>query len=303
MKIFKKTFYIVQYYIQYFTKTRHDNPPMDNMAGLTVIQPQPSHQFKIPKIIWLYWQGNTPPLVQACLDQIKRLHPEYQVNILNPQNVNQYCKLDLNQFEHILPPHRADLIRLDLLHRYGGFWLDASIILYESLDWIIELMHQQHTDLFGYYRKKNTIDINYPVLENWLLATPPNNLFIKKWLDELVYALQIGAKQYISKIKQRADAKDILQRIGNPEYLVTYVVCQKIMHDQKPSLSVIDCDQNAFFYQVRSKWVKEKILIDLALNIPSQPTPKLIKLAHKERNFLIGFYNRKQYFKGSLIDI
>jgi mannosyltransferase OCH1-like enzyme len=32
---------------------------------------------------------------------------------------------------------RSDWVRLELLNRYGGIWLDASTILTESLAWVL----------------------------------------------------------------------------------------------------------------------------------------------------------------------
>ena len=69
-----------------------------------------------------------------------------------------------------------------------------------------------------------------------------------------------------------------------------------------PSITLIDCDQNAFFYQVKNKWVKERILIDLAVNNPPKEVPKLIKLAGKERKYLCEYYEKGMYFENSFID-
>ena len=56
-------------------------------------------------------------------------------------------------------------------------------------------------------------------------------------------------------------------------------------------------------YQVKNKWMKEKVLIDLALNYPPVEKPKLIKLAGKERGILSRYYSKKMYFNDSFIDI
>ena len=54
--------------------------------------------------------------------------------------------------------------------------------------------------------------------------------------------------------------------------------------------------------QVKNKWMKEKVLIDLALNYPPVEKPKLIKLAGKERGILSRYYSKKMYFNDSFID-
>lgn len=201
------------------------------------------------------------------------------------------------------PQQKADLLRFDLLYQHGGIWLDASIIVYENLDWIPELMQKNQTECFSYYRKKNTTNFDYPVLENWLLASVKNNVFFKHWYDELYLAIQQTPKSYVQNIRNtEKNSKDFFQRISNLEYLVAYVACQKILRHFFPSITLIDCDENAFYYQVKNRWVKEKILINMAINYPAEEYPKLIKLAGKERNYLCQYYNKGMYFKGSLID-
>ncbi len=74
--------------------------------------------------------------------------------LLNPENVNQYSLIDFSLLQDATPQQKADLLRFDLLYQHGGIWLDASIIVYESLDWIFELIQQNRTECFAYYRKK-----------------------------------------------------------------------------------------------------------------------------------------------------
>ncbi|KAA8733188.1 hypothetical protein F4V57_08130 [Acinetobacter qingfengensis] len=302
MKIFKKVFFALQYQLKFRLNQRQKNLDIDNQAGLLVLNPVQT-EIIVPKIIWMYWEGKQSRLVQNCIANIKYLHPTYDVNIINSHNLNQFCDLDLSELTHILPQHRADLIRLKLLYQHGGIWLDASIILYESLDWIITLMKQEATQTFAYYRKKNTNNLKFPVVENWLMASASGNLFFKHWFDEFLIAIQQQPKNYINEIKKNnRNSADIFQNIGNLEYLIAYIACQKMMRCYDASLCLINCDQNAFYYQVKNKWTKEKILIDLAINYkPSMPA-KLIKLARKERKYLEKYYDKQGYFSQSLLD-
>lgn len=287
----------------YYHEARHKNQKIDNYAGMLLINPI-DREPNLPKKIWLYWEGELPRFVEKCIFNIRKKNPDYAVYVLSPENINQYSNIDFAQLNGATPQQKADLLRFDLLYHHGGIWLDASIILYESVDWIAKIMQNNKTEVFAYYRKKNTINMNYPVLENWLLATTANNIFFKCWYDELYLAIQAGPKNYIQNIKKSAvNAKDIFQKIGNLEYLVAYVACQNVLRHTFPSITLIDCDENAFYYQVKSKWVKEKILINMAINYPPDEYPKLIKLAGKERTYLCQYYDKKMYFKGSLLDL
>lgn len=286
----------------YRYKIRHVNKNIDNFSGQLVFNPV-QKTIELPKNIWIYWEGIYPDFVKKCIQNIRDKNPSYDVYLLSPNNVHQYSNIDFSSLENASPQQKSDLLRFDLLYHHGGIWLDASIILYENLDWIEFLMKKNQTESFSYYRKKNTINLDYPVFENWLLASIKNNIFFKYWYDELYLAIQQSPKIYIDNIKKtEKKSKDFFQMIGNLEYLVAYVACQKVLRFKFPSITLIDCDENAFYCQVKSRWVKEKILIDLAINFSPIEKPKLIKLAGKERNYLCQYYDKGMYFKDSLID-
>lgn len=307
MKIFKKIFYRFLFSLMYIREKRGKSLAVNNSADILVLNPELiSVRDQIPKIIWMYWEGKLPVLVNRCMERVKELHPDYQVYILNPSNIGQFSSLDfeLPVVQKATPQQRADLIRFDLIYQYGGIWLDASTIVYEKLDWIIQLVNQTKTQSFSYYRAKNTTKPDFPVIENWLLASVQHNIFYKYWFDELYYAIEMGPKYYIEQIKvQESNYQDFFQEIGRLEYLVAYVACQKVMRRIPVSMVLINCDQNAFFYQVKNKWSKEKVLIDMAINIAPDEYPKLIKLAGKERKILDLYYTKAKYFPGSLLDI
>lgn len=303
MKIFKKIFYIVKFYAMYVNKKREMNDPIDNFADKLVLNSGVENAV-IPKRIWMYWEGELPDFVVVCIESIRKKNPNHEVNFLNKETIKDFSDVDYEQFPSITPQQKADLIRFELIYQYGGIWLDASILVYENLDWIQSLIVESKTESFAYYRAKNTTKTEFPVLENWLLASVQYNIFFKYWFDELLNAIEITPKAYIEEIrKMTAHPDDYFQRIGNLEYLVAYVACQKVMRVCKPSITLINCDKNAFYYQVKNQWVKEKVLIDFAINYPPIEQPKLLKLAGKERKILAHYFSKKMYFKGSFIDI
>lgn len=154
------------------------------------------------------------------------MNREYTVHILDNNNINDFCEIDFSQFEGLTPQLKSDLLRLYLLYKHGGIWVDASVILYSSLDWIIDLCNNNKTKAFGYYRSTNTTVKQYPVIESWLLASEKNNIFFKEWLDELIYAVNLGIKNYILEIKKTcSNYNEYFQNIGRLEYLVIYVAC------------------------------------------------------------------------------
>jgi len=287
----------------YAKKSRDVNDTVDNYADILVLNATTSNAV-IPKKIWMYWEGSLPQFVNACVENIKKKNPDYEVYFLTPDTIKKYSDVNFSHIEHATPQQKADLIRFDLIYQHGGIWLDSSILIYENLDWIQSLIIEKHTNSFAYYRAKNTTCHDYPVIENWLLASVEKNMFFKYWFDELLKAIELTPKKYIEHIRStEKESADLFQRIGNLEYLVAYVACQKVMRFSLPSMTLINCDKNALFYQVKNKWVKERILIDFAINNPPMVPPKLLKLAGKERKILSHYFLKKMYFEKSFIDI
>lgn len=99
----------------------------------------------VPPVIHRIWLGDPMPgPVTAAGEAIRRLHPGWEVidwtdrDVL-PQMVNrdvfdrsaELCPADPKRFE-------ADVLRLELLWRYGGIYLDCDITVHRSLDELIE---------------------------------------------------------------------------------------------------------------------------------------------------------------------
>lgn len=303
MKIFKKIFYLLKFYTLYLNKKRGVNPAIDNEADLIVLNPT-TPDAVIPKKIWMYWEGPLAGFVEKCVEQVKKTNPDYEVHFLTPDTVENFCDIDFGRFPKATPQQKADLLRFELIYQYGGIWLDASTIVYENLDWIQALVKKTQTHSFAYYRAKNTTIKTFPVLENWLLASAAKNPFFKYWFDELVTAIELSPKAYLQKLKEtEPNYQDLFQHIGRLEYLVAYVACQKVMRQHLPSMCLINCDKNALYFQVKHQWVKEKVLIDMAIHHPPAEMPKLIKLAGKERKTLSHYYEKGMYLEDSLLDI
>ncbi len=88
---------------------------------------------KIP--VWIcWWQGvdQAPELIRACLSSIERNLPDNAQTVLITQdNYSDYVTLTpaiCEKFERglISVTHLSDILRAELLYRYGGMWIDAT---------------------------------------------------------------------------------------------------------------------------------------------------------------------------------
>lgn len=80
--------------------------------------------------IWQQGEKNAPPIVQACFRSIrKNCHQE--LVILDDTTLFDYIDLppviiDKYKKGKIKRAHFADICRVELLYRYGGYWLDST---------------------------------------------------------------------------------------------------------------------------------------------------------------------------------
>lgn len=92
---------------------------------------------QIPKKIHYCWFGNKefPPLVKKCIISWKRCLPEYEFKLWNEENFNiesnNWCK---EAYKHKKYAFVADYVRLEVLYKYGGIYLDTDIKMYKTLN-------------------------------------------------------------------------------------------------------------------------------------------------------------------------
>ena len=91
---------------------------------------------EVSDIIWICWfQGmdSAPDLVQKCYESVVSNNPEKNVIVITEENMSEYVTfpdyiIDRWKRGVITHTHMTDLLRLELLIKYGGLWLDATVL-------------------------------------------------------------------------------------------------------------------------------------------------------------------------------
>lgn len=95
----------------------------------------------IPKIIHQIWVGDLPIPEKSVefIKNIKTLHPEYEYRLWNNDDLTP-----LN-FSNILyinkassNAQKADMMRYEILYRFGGIYLDIDFELFKSIDGLLK---------------------------------------------------------------------------------------------------------------------------------------------------------------------
>lgn len=257
--------------------------------------------YNIPKNVWMYWEGDEiPRYIRLMIDNLISKNPGHRFFILNEVTLHDYVDGYLDISKDMFISNKTDLIRLELLKKYGGIWIDSSIIFNEDLSWVHQLDNKY--DVVGYYRYNSTLDYSRPIVENWFLCSPPNNELICKWLDTLRPLKDIGARSYYEMLVSRHDYDNIKQNIGLPKYLLAHYALQIAMLNMHNfNIYVRKCENNAFLYQSLLKWKPVLIAMMLCIKSAPQNPPPLIKFTSADRKIINQFLKYRLVAKGSII--
>ena len=96
--------------------------------------------------IWQFWaQGadKAPPVVKACLRSVAHHKADRELVVLDDGTVANHIDLpghiwDKHRRQLMSSQHFSNFVRLSLLHRHGGTWLDATILLRQPIPAEIE---------------------------------------------------------------------------------------------------------------------------------------------------------------------
>jgi hypothetical protein len=95
----------------------------------------------VPALIWICWWDGIdamPPLVRACFNSVKKNAGSYRLTLITKDNYRDFIsipdfvvqKLDAGL---ISITHFSDIIRAALLAGHGGIWLDATMLVTDSI--------------------------------------------------------------------------------------------------------------------------------------------------------------------------
>ena len=140
--------------------------------------------------VWICWfQGmeNAPKLVQRCYQSVKENMPDRDIVIITSENMRDYVHFPDFIIEkwnkgQITYTHMTDLLRLELLIKYGGMWIDATVFCSgkDIPDYFFA------SELFFYQCLKPGRDGHSSYISSWLISAKTNNKILRA-VRELLY--------------------------------------------------------------------------------------------------------------------
>lgn len=136
---------------------------------------------EISNKVWVCWfQGldNAPELVKKCYESLKQNLTDREIILITSDNMCDYVTFPKIIFDkwksgQITHTHMTDLLRLELLIKYGGMWIDATVLCTSRRENIPDYFF--NSNLFLYQILKPGRDGQAQPISSWLISAKTNN--------------------------------------------------------------------------------------------------------------------------------
>ena len=129
--------------------------------------------------LWLQGEEQAPDIVKSCFASIRK-HCTQPLVILDGKTVFDWITLPEAIVEKyragtIKPAHFADICRVELLHTYGGYWLDSTCYVSAPIPaWITE--HD-----FFVFMAGEKVHGNYSYIQNCFIRARKGSYLLEAW--------------------------------------------------------------------------------------------------------------------------
>jgi len=197
----------------------------------------------IPKIIHVFWKGKHCEFVEACIARMRSMHPSWTLI-----RYSDFEEADhVHGFDKLAVQAKTDWLRVCLIAKYGGVWLDASIICNGCIEESFDLTESRVVGFETPFGKG--------IMENWAFGARPQHPLIIAWKDEFRRAIELGFEVY----KQQSGLEDhpIYERMPYLTQHASYVKIVNTYADMVVLHHSLDPTHGPFFF-TKSEWETKK---------------------------------------------
>eukprot|EP00929_Paragymnodinium_shiwhaense_P077459 TRINITY_DN39893_c0_g1_i2.p1 TRINITY_DN39893_c0_g1~~TRINITY_DN39893_c0_g1_i2.p1 ORF type:complete len:396 (+),score=49.61 TRINITY_DN39893_c0_g1_i2:233-1420(+) len=144
-----------------------------------------------PRIAWSFWDKGRSQLSdfrRLCVESWAAQNPDWEIHILDQHNVAEFLSYDElpKLWRSMYVPWQADAVRLALLEKYGGMWLDASTIcLHPFGRWMYDTIEarDRSEEVGAFYFSSWGVEMykGKEFVENWVMAARRRHPLIVGW--------------------------------------------------------------------------------------------------------------------------
>lgn len=250
----------------------------------------------IPLCIWTYWDGDKPDLVRRCIDSWRKYNPDYTIIELDKNLVSVYLpevNLGSLKFASESPARFSDFLRLHILSKYGGIWMDASVICNKPLHWIQDIQAYTGVEFIGYKNGVHTLPEyvgKCDVIESSVFACTKGCEVVSRWRDEFMNINNYeSGGAYMQSV---AGAGYDLQNAPPDGYWAVFVSLMKVLYDNPAlyaKMHLLEACETIYAYQYDHYEMTNEYQVQKLYerNYVNQP---LIKLTNWDRAIIEHMY-------------
>lgn len=129
--------------------------------------------------LWLQGAEQAPIIVKKCFNSVKEYSSGRNIVILDENNLLDYIDLPHYILEKkksgiISNTHFSDIVRICLLEKYGGTWIDATVLFTDEIqDKIL------NANFFAFYVPKDHPNYEFHAFSSWFMHAQPNQKILK----------------------------------------------------------------------------------------------------------------------------
>lgn len=153
------------------------------------------------KNIWMFWknppgQTDPPAYIKLCMETIhKHCNTDFDIHLVTTENVKHFLPNISPMFFKIAQINNlSNYLRYHLLYEHGGIWLDADLILFQSLKPLYEFL-KEGIDLIA----TASPTLKYGEPECGFLLSKKGGAVITKAVQVIEYALSMHPSNHIFK--------------------------------------------------------------------------------------------------------
>lgn len=116
---------VLEYFTKYYSAIIEEYKRKPHEAS------QPLSKDNVIWVCWFQGEENMPPLVKQCYKLLLQNSNGHEVVLLTNENIREYVEIPKEIYDKVdsgkmLLAHFSDILRMCLLAKYGGLWVDAT---------------------------------------------------------------------------------------------------------------------------------------------------------------------------------
>ena len=229
----------------------------------------------IPRIIHVFWQGRRDPIVEACIARMHEINSGWDVRRYDAYDE---CE-EVEGFDALRVQAKSDWLRICLIVKYGGLWLDATTICVDHVETWLDVAAERVVGFECPIKEGQST----PALENWAFAARPGHPLARAWQREFGHAIRVGFDAYKAQNRDALGAHPIY---GHMPYLTMHGAYLKVHDDAQVFMrNVYDCDFGPFYYQRNhhKNGSKNRWIPTFRLFVADPRHPPLMKFTGEQR--------------------